>query len=61
MHWKDSEYTAEEIKKIYHKWLEIEKIIICEECNKICKYERESKQIKCRCGKVDLKNEIFYK
>lgn len=61
MHWKDAEYTAEEIKQIFKGWKEIEEIVQCNgECKRYFQYDRTSKNIKCRCGDLDLKADGFY-
>lgn len=61
MHWKDAEYTAEEIKRVFKGWKEIEEMVQCNgKCKRYFQYDRTSKNIKCRCGDLDLKAEDFY-
>lgn len=61
VHWKDAEYTAEEIKRVFKGWKEIEEMVKCDgKCKRYFQYDRTSKNIKCRCGDLDLKAEDFY-
>jgi len=60
MHWKDGQYTSDEIQDIFDAWKEIENILMCEECNRYAVYDNNTENVKCSCGNLNLKDEIYY-
>jgi len=64
VHWKNeaNPFTTSEIETLFKKWIEIEQMIYCDTCKSFVKYENlaGSEYIKCNCGKIDLKADLYY-
>jgi len=60
MHWKDGQFTSDEIKGIFNAWKNIEAILYCAVCSEFAEYENISQNVRCRCGNLDLKDEKYY-
>lgn len=63
-HWKNesSQFTTHEIQDIFDKYIEIEKMIYCENCKSFVKYDNSTgtEYVKCNCGSLDLKASSNY-
>lgn len=59
MHWKDEQYTSDEIQVIFDSWKDIEEILTCEVCNRFVTYDSDTGYVKCPCDTLDLKDEKF--
>jgi len=60
MHWKDGQFTSDEIQEIFNLWKEIEMELTCKECNQYATYDSSTGYVKCRCDDLDLKDEKYY-
>lgn len=62
MHWKnvEAELTTEEINEIFEKWKQIESLIYCDECNTFSLYDNKLQSLKCRCGIVNLNDDVYF-
>jgi len=64
VHWKNesNSFTSPEIDTILKKWIEIEKMIYCNDCKSFVKFDNQTgtEYIKCNCGKIDLKAPDYY-
>lgn len=60
MHWKDGQFTSDEIQEIFNSWKDIELELTCGECNRYAAYDSDTGYVKCRCDCLDLKNEKYY-
>lgn len=59
MHWKEGQYTSDEIQVIFDFWKEIETILTCDECNRFAVYDNYTGYVKCKCDALDLKDEKY--
>lgn len=63
-HWKDepTPFTLQEIDTVFKKWVEIEKMLFCDNCKGFVEYNKVggTEYIKCPCGCLDLKDASFY-
>ena len=60
MHWKNGQFTSDEIQEIFNAWQDLEMELTCRECNQYATYDSTTRYVKCRCDSLDLKNEKYY-
>lgn len=60
MHYKDGQYTSDEVQQIFNSWKEIEVTLNCSSCNRYATYNSSTGFIKCRCSTLDLKDNEYY-
>jgi len=60
MHWKNGQFTSDEIEGIFNSWKDIEEILICKDCKGYIFYDNSTGNIKCKCGNKNLKNQNYY-
>ena len=60
MHYKDGQYTSDEIQEIFNSWKEIEATLTCSSCSRYATYESSTRFVKCRCSTLDLKDNEYY-
>ena len=60
MHWKDGQFTSDEIEEIFKSWIDIETLLYCTNCRGYVMYDNSSQNISCRCGNLNLKDEKYY-
>lgn len=53
-HWKDTEYTSDEIRVIFNKWKTIENMVFCDKCNSYVYIDRRMNNIHCKCNSLHL-------
>lgn len=60
MHYKDGQYTADEVQQIFDSWKEIESTLTCSSCNRYATYDSSTGFVKCRCSTLDLRDNEYY-
>ena len=60
MHWKDGQFTSDEIQEIFNSWKGIESLLYCNSCNNYVVYDSDSQNIQCKCGALNLKEKTYY-
>jgi hypothetical protein len=60
MHWKDGQYTSDEVQLIFDSWKSIETILTCTTCNRYASYDSSTRYVKCRCSELNLKLPQYY-
>jgi AAA ATPase domain len=60
MHWKDGQYTSDEVQQIFDSWKTIEATLTCPSCNRYATYDSSTRYVKCRCSELDLKLPEYY-
>jgi hypothetical protein len=60
MHWKDGQYTSDEVQQIFDSWKSIETMLTCSSCNRYATYDSSTRFVKCRCSELNLKLPEYY-
>ncbi|HEY9031974.1 MAG TPA: hypothetical protein VIM93_11480, partial [Kangiella sp.] len=54
MHYKDGQYTSDEVQQIFDSWKQIEATLTCSSCNRYATYDSSTGLVKCRCSTLAL-------
>jgi hypothetical protein len=63
-HWKNEAvpFSTPEIRTIHSKWLEIEKLLFCDQCKSFIQLEKKDgvEYVRCNCNDLNLKEDEYY-